>query len=604
MTDVVLLSEDADAGHTYVEIPLSEASTFHIGQHVIISDDNWTDNQIINSIDDSGIYTVVYFTTNLNHNFKVADNAKISSISTPVTGYTGGPYVSLGTINNYAIPIGPLNIPYSRLTDALDTIMTETITASFIPWEWWFDYTGQLMVAETRGSDKSASVSFVAAINIGRATKYTSSKQTAQRVRTVGRGESAEQDQNTSDWYDDITEMENVGTFYEKLDVEKSLTEKDKSDIWSQIILAQDAPLRQEITVIIENNPYTSNDFDVGDTVGVTDPDVPLSGKYRVKTIDEVVVPDVAGGETTTLTLSNVRTDISDRLSNLFKVLERLQHSSTYIDVMYAEGARQRKLDANVIEDVWEQTASNKWALELPANEADDPQLDYCKYGVQAHVDYRCDKDVFEIYSSDVGSYGHVYLAEPTLKFSRNPRFTCEFEVDTTSGDGTEWTAYDATDGDIVWFRIAERNALCGGADPDNPSKYCCEPYGGGIGFGFEVIRTTQGYMLKATLGDGISTSKVTVARVEKDIKYVVEARMEWTEKVVKFYFGKSDVDKNDLEWGFRLRAILPINLSASDCDNLYPFYITLQAHGATSVSKQAFFIYRWKTQAIRAVEA
>jgi len=519
--------------------------------------------------------------------------------------YSGGPYVSLGTIDNYASSIGPLNIPYSRLTDALDTIITETAktATSFVPWEWWLDYTGQLRVAETRGSDKSASVSFVAAINIGRATKYTSSKQTAQRVRTVGRGESAEQDQNTSDWWDNTTEIENVGTFYEKLDVEKSLTEKDKSDIWSQIILAQDSPLREEITVVIENDPYTVNDFDLGDTVTVTDPDVPLSGKYRVKTIDKVVIPDVAGGETTTLTLSNVRTDISDRLSNLFKTLEKLQHSSTYIDVMYAEGARQRKLDANILEDVWEQTASNKWAIELPDTETDDPQLDYCKFGVQPHVDYLCDKDVFEIYSSDFGSYGFVYLAEPTLKFSRNPRFTCEFEVDTSKGADWNWTAYDETDGDFIMFRICERSALCGGADPDNPNKYCCDPLGG-IGFGFEVIRTTLGYTLKAFINDGVSTANVTIARIDDDTKFMVEARMEWTEKVVKFYFGKSDVDKNDLVWGFRLRAILPINLDALDCDNLCPFHVVLNAHGASSTSKQDFVIYRWKTQAIRAVEA
>ena len=541
-----------------------------------------------------------------------ADDQIIEYFTFSKTMYAGGPYVSLGTINDYGSPIGPINIPYSRLTDALDLIMAEMITATFVPWEWWFDYTGALQVAQTRGADKSASVTLEAAIHIGRATKASSSRQTSQRVRTVGRGESAEQDRNTSYWWGNTNEMANVGTFYEKLDVEKEISDKDKADVWSQIVLAQEAPLRQEITVVLENDQYTVNDFDVGDTVTVKDPDVNLSGKYRVKTIEKSVVG--GSGETTTVTLSNVRTDISDKLANFAKTLEKMQHSSTYIDVMYAEGSRQQQLNANAIEDVWEQTASNKFAIELPEDEANDANLDSCKWTdpdpAVTEVKFRCDKDEFEIWSSAVGSYGNVWLREPLVKFSRNPRFTCEFSINTTEtnsgGTMTEWAYGDppyTDEGDLISIRISSRGSLCGGADPNNPNKYCCLQKG--YGFGFQIIRTIQGYMLRAHVHDNINDSTITIAKIDHDIKFTIEARMEWTEKVVKFYFGKTDVESSDLEWGFRLRAILPISPHAEDSDDLCPFFAELVSYplAKSLASKQCLYIYRWKTQAIRAVK-
>jgi len=528
--------------------------------------------------------------------------------------YSGGPYVSFGTITNLGESVGPINIPYSRLTDALDLILAETAEYnSYVPWEWWIDYTGALQVAQTRGSDKSASVTLEAAIHIGRSTKSSSSRQTSQRVRTVGRGESAEQDQNTSDWWDKPTEMVNVGTFYEKLDVEKELSDKYKADIWAQIILEQEAPLRQEITVVLENDSYTVNDFDVGDTVTVTDPDVNLSGKYRVKTIEKNVTNN--SGETTTVTLSNVRTDISDRLANFAKTLEKMQHSSTYIDVMYAEGSRQRQLNANAIEDVWEQTASNKFGVKLPEEEADDPNLDSCQWEgtnpTQKHVEFTCGKDEFEIWSSDVGSYGQVWLREPLVKFSRDPRFTCEFSINTTEtnsgGTMTEWAYGDppnTDDGDVIYIKLSTRWSLCDGADPNNPNNYCCAPKSG-YGFGFHILRTIQGYMLKAQVVDSKNSTVITIAEIDHDVKFTIEARMEWKEKVVKFYFGKTDVDSSDPEWGFRLRAILPISLDADDSDDLCPFWTELISYGGPKslASKQALYIYRWKTQAVRAVK-
>ena len=47
------------------------------------------------------------------------------------------------------------------------------------------------------------------------------------------------------------------------------------------------------------------------------------------------------------------------------------------------------------------------------------------------------------------------------------------------------------------------------------------------------------------------------------------------------------------------LRAILPIGLTTEDIDYLEPFYARIRS----VAEKTAVVFYRWKTQAIRAVE-
>jgi hypothetical protein len=390
--------------------------------------------------------------------------------------------------------------------------------------------------------------------------------------------------------------MANVGTFYEKLDVEKELSDKDKADVWSQIILEQEAPLRQEITVVLENDLYTVNDFDVGDTVTVTDPDVNLSGKYRVKTIEKTVTNN---GETTTVTLSNVRTDISDRLADFAKTLEKMQYSSTYIDVVYAEGSRQRKLAADKIEDVWEQTASNKYAITLAEEETDEPNLEMCDATLPSYtsIDFECKKEEFVIWTPSDYGWGFVYLKEPLVKFSRNPRFTCEFEVDTTSGKGEQWADFD-----YAYIRMVDRWGLCvGGA---NDAKYCCVPYTNFLCFGFKIHHDDGTLQLSAELNDGVNHPEIKIANIAEDIKYMIEARVEWKERVVKFYFGKSNVEELDSDWeelGFRLRAILPLDKDALDTDTLMPF--TAYMEDGDTTTKLALYIYRYTAQAMKSVE-
>lgn len=518
--------------------------------------------------------------------------------------YGGGPFVDFGVIITLSdCAIGPLNIPYSRVSDGLQVIVEKAITSEFVPSEWWLDYDGNLYLREGRGSDKSTSVFLEAGDQIGGSKKEQISKQSTQRVKVTGRGESAEQDRNTSGWHEDTDEEDNINSFYEKVEAEKTLSSKVEADVWAQVLLAQNAPARNEITVILKNDPYTADNYDLGDEVTVTDPATGLSGKYRVKTIEKWINDD--GGETVLVTVSKRRTDIADRLSDLFKVLERMKHSSTYLDNLYAEGGKQTQLDPNKVEDVWEQTASNKWATDLPEDEADEDEIEFCAYAGRGAIAWGCDKEEFHINANATNAAGDVFLFEPLLKFSRDPRFTCEFEIETDEY-GTTW-ANNA----FVYFRIKQLDTLCGGGDPTNPNKHCCTPFGT-PGFGFYIKMVSGVYELNAWLDDGVNVRIVKVANLAEDVKYIMEARMEWNEKIVKYYWGKSDVDKTDPTWGFRLRAILPITRRGGtefegdvvqDEGDLCPFHVTLDDPSSNG-SRPAIVIYRWKNQAIRAVEA
>lgn len=510
------------------------------------------------------------------------------------TPYIGGPYITIGTIDDYDPDddgtnntVGQINLPYDRISENLELIIERTITSLFIPWEWWIDYTGALQVAETRGSTKAITLS--AANEIGGSLRESSSKQSAQRVRVIGSGEGAEQDVHTSDWYDDIPEMSTINSFYETIVGDKTITNKDIADKWAQVILAQSASLRQEVTVTLHDDPFTVTDFDVGDTITVNDSATQISGQYKIATIDKIVDSD--SGETTVLTCVLRKGDITDRLADIYKTIQKLLTSSTYLDTLLGQGSQQRKIASEEVTDVWEQTSSNKYYTTLPDDEINiDAPIDYCNAPApRTAIGYTCDKDEFEIHGVADNALGYVFLYEPLLKFSRDPRFTCEVEID-TNGGGEEWE-----DNDLVDVRIWELGGY--------PANVCDSPFGE-HGFGFEIRKLGVYYILKGFIADGINpNTSVEIARLEIDTKYTLEARMEWKERVVKFYFGQTDIEESDPQYlllQFKLRGILPVALTAYDQGNLCPFNVLLDA--ASQNTKPLLVIYRWITQAIRAI--
>lgn len=503
--------------------------------------------------------------------------------------YSGGPYLQFGTITTSDI-IGPLNIPYGRVSDRLQDIM-DSLYTNFVPWEWYIDYGGNIHVIQggaggygQHARDKTA-IQIIHGERLNEVDAQRSIKQTAQRVRVTGSGEGVEQDDNTSDWQENSTAMDAINTFYEKLEGNKEITKKDMADTFAQVLLTQLKDPREEVTINdVDLLPYTANDIDVGDYVTVTDSWTKISGANRIKTLEKTI--DALGGEVVNLTLTKKRTDISDRLADIYKTLQRLLNSSMILDKLRGEGINQQKISANSIEDIWEQTASNKYHNELPETDI-NAEVVITKCDMSGTLSYSCDRDVFEV-TCNPDSLGWIIQDQPRLKYSRDPRFTCEFEIDTDIGD--EWE-----DDDAVYIRVYQ---------VDDAGGLCAFPYGF-AGFGFMIMKISGIYKLTAYLTDrtNYTTIEVNVANLSTDIKYTVEARLSWKEKIVLYYFGKTDVDKSDPEWGFRLRGILPINMEDPDEDNLVPFHIALDSRHGAKTQKLVVPIYRWRTQAVRAVK-
>jgi hypothetical protein len=502
--------------------------------------------------------------------------------------FTGDPPLSFGTISSTSV-IGPLNIPYGRVSDRLQDVMDNLYT-NYIPWEWYIDYTGKIHMIQggaggygQHARDKTA-IQIVHGQRLNEVDAQRSIKQTAQRVRVTGSGEGKEQDDNTSDWQEDATAMGIANTFYEKLEGNKEITKKDMADIFAKVLLTELKDPREEITINdVDLLPYTANDVDIADYITVTDSWTGLSGPQRIKTYEKTI--DAMGGEVVNLTLTKKRTDISDRLADIYKTLQKLLNSSMILDKLRGEGMNQQLISANNIEDVWEQTSSNKWFTELPETDINAEAVITNCLESGTGLSYACDKDIFVV-TCNPNSWGKIIQDQPRLKYSRDPRFTCEFEIDTNIGD-------DWVDGDTVYILIYQ---------VDDAGGICDFPYGV-AGFGFRIQMISGVYRLTAYLYDRtkLTTIEINVAILAPDVKYIIEARLSWKEKIIQYYFGKADVDASDPEWGFRLRGILPIDMEDPDEDNLVPFYMTLSSTGVAH--KIVIPIYHWRTQAIRAVK-
>lgn len=501
--------------------------------------------------------------------------------------YSGGPYLDFGLILSSHSAIGPINLSYGRMTDRLQDIMNYVLT-DFVPWEWWIDYTGQIHMGQERSRDKTAVINLIHGGRLNEVEVQRSTKQSAQRVRVTTGGESGSQDESTSDWQEDTDAMDIINSFYEVIESDREVSEKGVADALANVLLTQLKDPREEITFYdVDLFPFTANDYDVGDYITVTDVKyTTLSGSYRIKTIEKTI--DAISGETLNITVSKKRTDISDRLANIYKRLQKLMTSSTYTAHIYAQGGSQNKIKTDILEDVWSQTASNKYYTELPEDDA-DPNIVECDF--DGNISYACSKDEFVV-TCAANSYGDVMLDQNRLKFSRSPRFVCDFEIDTDEGD--EWE-----DGDFCFIRIWQ---------VDDTGGLCAAPWGDS-GFGFEIYKNPANSQYELWIysydGESGTAIQVKLANISIDTIYTIEARMEWKEKIVLFYFGRPDIEEGDVlwdTWGIKLRGIAPLPVDCVDQENLVPFHVDLDSRHGAATQVLVVPIYRWKTQATKVV--
>jgi hypothetical protein len=420
-----------------------------------------------------------------------------------------------------ACAIGPLNIPYGRVSDRLQDVM-DSLYTNFVPWEWWIDYTGKVHMGQERGNDRTATIKIVHGERLNEVDAQRSIKQTAQRVRVTGSGEGKEQDDNTSDWQVDATAMNVINTFYETVEGNKEISKKDMADILAKVLLTQLKDPREEVTINdVDLLPYTANDVDVADYITVTDFPARnwtgLSGSQRIKTLEKTI--DAISGEVVNLTLTKKRTDIADRLAFLQKKLNEFLTSNTAISKLMDTGSKQGKINPEALEDIWSITATNKFFYTVPEEGDTDPMLLYlANVGAGA---YHCDKDMF--YLQTTGSLDDVqlYSSFVELNWEDNPKFSCEFEID-TAGAADPWTEGNYTD-------IGISNS------------------GLTLGFYFRIKYSSGAFhiyvCLETTVPPNYEIEILPTGGITYDKKYKLEAEVDWEARLVKYSFGSETQD-------------------------------------------------------------
>lgn len=484
--------------------------------------------------------------------------------------YTGGPYVSIGTLLS-GCALAPINIPYRRVSDSLTDVMDRLYT-NFLPWEWWFDYTGALQVDVARGENKA--ITITAGERLNKVVAERNSKPSAQRVRVTGSGESKEQDDITSSWQEDTIAMDTINSFYEKIRGEKDYTNKETTDILAQVILELSADPREEITISdFDNSPYTADDYDVGDYLIIADATTGLAGLYRVSTIEKTI--DTNSGEEVILTLKKKRTDITDRLAQLQKTLDQIQHSNTVLSKYLNFGGKQGNLNPDDMENVWQISSSNKMAFEMPEESsegADDPHLTFTE--VAGGGTYVCNKDEFDLLTDGNNNDDiKLYNTIQSLDWEDDSRFACEFEID-TDGDGQIWNS-----GDVMLIGIY------------NTAE--------SLGFGFHIRFDGSSYhidiVLRSTNGGTLMYEVLPVGGIDIDTKYRVEARVDWDEKIVTYYFGSASFD-------FGIIGIIPFTKIGGIYESgtgqlLHPAHIRI-VKGGVGANRIGVYFYNWRSQA------
>lgn len=318
--------------------------------------------------------------------------------------YAGGPYIKAFSdeTTTSTKQIGPLNMSRQRMLDAInyivglcsDTTVGDNNTVGFAPFEWWleFDDDNTFHIKNQKGTDKSASIVFETAVNIGECDYQQFIDDTVQNIYMVGTGEQKKL-QDTSLWVRSVNATgfatnlqpladaeKTVRTFYEDAVQDKTIIIDDSNypavgNIIGCANLTINAMPRVQITLKLNKDEFTSMAYDVGDIVTVTDPlngIGPLDlagGKYRIQNIEKTIQAD--SGEVVSITLGYPNYKFEDELQTMYRNLKSLAIVGTFNSDWTAEGTDKKLLDARLVSksSQYSQDAQNdKMAQSIPYN--------------------------------------------------------------------------------------------------------------------------------------------------------------------------------------------------------------------------------------------
>lgn len=534
---------------------------------------------------DSVRYIKILITTNAAYAWEIsqiyvycADNHKYCVLDEG-SGDSLGPYLGTVTVGDYVSAedvIKPINLPFGRLNENIDEVVTKCHNVSYGLWEWWVDYDdGEFRFAARKGTDLSASISFVKGVNIKSVSKEGEIRGVESRVRVVGKSEGKKQDEISSDWQVNAAGEGSINTFYEKIMSAKRISDKDSADILANVEVIKKGDVDQIYQVQISNDTYASMAYDVGDDVTITDSLTGMSGSYRIYTIIKRITKN---GEGITFYVGAPYKDMGDNWLEIRKILREITGTGTTIEDWFAEGAKQDKLSAENITGEWEKSAKNDEETP-PADKTDDVWV-ITNDGIQSQ-DLTANDNYFKISGSKQAGVQNTISAYikntestfPNIPFNKNPRFKCDFKILDEGIDPANAT---------TWYDDDFLDLLFGN---EGFTKY----------FGFYVIRRNGVYELwygKQDAGSqewirATETAAGSVVEILENTRYRLEAEVIWDQQIIKFMFNNEFL------------GIVPFHASEDGTSILFPMTFRLVTDNpAAQVSHWAkVYIYKWESE-------
>lgn len=483
---------------------------------------------------------------------------------------------AVGSANfaDYGNMIDPISFGFQRINEALSHIC-ETAHASYVPWEWWVIHnaTHDFVFKEKRGTDRSGTVIFERGKHIKSVDVSYTNRGTVQRARFVGRGEGKDQDEIASDWKVDAGGIAEVNTFYEAIISDKSVGDKTQADTLAKVYTTQHGKKRVELIVVLNYDPWEGT-YEVGDEIKIIDASLSIDDKFRLTVIERTITNEPTNE--TTLTLTNSWYDVADLWAEIKRELRNAGLTGTVLADWRGEGGNQNALSAEKMDDVWNAQAQNE-EIEPPA-EKDDDRWNVPNDGVNSQ-EYRCDEDFFCIKGSKLADETAYFIKATLMKdetfedgwidFDQSPRFVCEVKIPYEGSDPAAATDWRVGDFCRIWMH--------------NDSNK---------GFGFTIKRASGGLEVWSYFLDaGGAEHEVLLAdTVNLNDKFRLEARVDWNEKLVKWYYNNV------------MKAVFAFDSSETGSGtNMFPVFVYhCTSNPVGGVSYWAWlFIYDFRAQAV-----
>lgn len=477
-------------------------------------------------------------------------------------------------------PISATSFGFQRLSEAVSHIC-EVANAAYIPWEWWIEHNAahDFHFEDRRGVDRSGTIHIQKGVHIKSVDVKRSSRGTVQRDRYLGRGEGKGQDEIASDWQVNAAGIAAVNTFYEKVISEKSVGNKAQADALANVYQTIFGAERIEVIVELSYDPWegTANHYEVGDEVFFTDVTCGFDEeKLRIVAIERSITNEPSN--TTILTLATSWYDVADLWADINRELRNLGLTGTVNADWRAEGGHQDQQSAQSVEDVWSAQAKNDEIN--PPSETDDDRWETNTACVGGAAGFVCDKDVFLIKGcKDAGFTRHIHVwllrdedvANGWINFDQNPRFVMEIKIPVDGADPADPTEWHEDDYVTLGMLSGHAGAV-------------------GLGFGFRITKVSGGYDLETFFRDSVPPEQtVYLQDLAINTKYRLEARVDWDERLVKWYVNNT------------LTAILPFDATeGGNNTNLHPFNIIMTNTSNDPVTQWDWlYIYSYRAQAI-----